>query len=419
MSRRASIKATDLRKLIQRAGLPAWRKQLMTHGYAFEDGAALHDGNLVAKQLTLGAEPLVVTGNLTIRGLLRDRHRADQSLLIVLGDLDAETVITGGGLFVAGNARVGVLYGASSHDEVCSIAGSLTARTIIDGDHTVIVHGKLDLERMIGNVDDGLGLDAKRGKPRHVLSPREGLVAAACDDEGIDRERLPRRLAAGQPVVADVTAAAPSTKPVRIKRLDLSAKELKAIPARALAATGLTSLDLSNNELRAISPAIGKLGALTELDLGGNEQVRALPDALCTLPALRVLNLRYLPKLSRLPKRFAELAALEELHLDGATLRRMPDVVFALPRLKRLHWWDAKTPAICAAAIAAVRNMPGLEELHLQSFSAALPRDLSPLTRLRTVTIDHGWSVDPPDRVTSAETKRLAKAVPSGRVTIT
>lgn len=389
----------------------------MTHAYAFEDGADFHDGDLVAKELTLGARPLVVTGALTIRGLLRDRHRADQSLLIVLGDLDAELVITGGGLFVAGDARVGVLYGASSHDEVCCIAGSLTASTIIDGDHTVIVHGKLDLERMIGNVDDGLGLDAKRGKPRQVLSPREGLVAAACDDEGIDRERLPRRLAAGQPVVAD-RPAPPPTAPGRIKRLDLSAKELKAIPAHVFGTAGLTSLDLSNNELRSISPAIGKLGALTELDLGGNEQVRALPDALCTLPALRVLNLRYLSKLSRLPARFAELAALEELHLDGATLRRVPAVVFDLPRLKRLHWWQAKTPAICAAAFDAVRQMPTLEELHLQSFSTTLPRDLSSLAHLRTLTIHHGFWVDPPERVTSAETKRLTKAVPSGRVTI-
>ena len=41
MSRRASITAADLRKHIQRAGHPSWRKLLLTHAYAFEDGAAL------------------------------------------------------------------------------------------------------------------------------------------------------------------------------------------------------------------------------------------------------------------------------------------------------------------------------------------------------------------------------------------
>ena len=55
-----------------------------------------------------------------------------------------------------------------------------------------------------------------------------------------------------------------------------------------------------------------------------------------TLTELRTLDIRYLPKLRRLPKSFSGLTKLEELDVSGTNIEGVLDHIEALTSLKRL-----------------------------------------------------------------------------------
>ena len=57
--------------------------------------------------------------------------------------------------------------------------------------------------------------------------------------------------------------------------------------------------------------------------------------ALCRLPALKKLSLRYCNSLTLLPDAFGELESLEELYLDAMALEGFPEVLTRLPRVSR------------------------------------------------------------------------------------
>ncbi|GIH97424.1 hypothetical protein ACFFMN_28850 [Planobispora siamensis] len=72
-----------------------WRERLHPWwSWVTGDGVVVHEGDLDAADLVIGPGPLVVTGDLRLTGLLEDRHRAERTLLVVLGDLEAGNVAT-------------------------------------------------------------------------------------------------------------------------------------------------------------------------------------------------------------------------------------------------------------------------------------------------------------------------------------
>ena len=65
--------------------------------------------------------------------------------------------------------------------------------------------------------------------------------------------------------------------------------------------------------MSSISKSIGKLSILEELYLSGN-QLESLPDEICTLPKLKILNIEE-NKLNSLPAKIGDMA-VEELYAD-------------------------------------------------------------------------------------------------------
>jgi predicted DNA-binding WGR domain protein len=152
--------------------------------YLMEEGVELHEGDLTTAKLVVGPRPLVVTGNLRVRGLLSDGHKADETLLVVLGDLEAKNIATFGAILVARNAKVReVVYGFSAHDRIFLCGGALSARCFLDGDHWVQVLGRLKLELLVGS-----GLLAKNGKPRRTVGAHEALVKRAWEIQETDED---------------------------------------------------------------------------------------------------------------------------------------------------------------------------------------------------------------------------------------
>jgi hypothetical protein len=106
------------------------------------------------------------------------------------------------------------------------------------------------------------------------------------------------------------------------KSLDLSDKQLSALPSEIRQLTGLQFLDLSNNQLTALPPEIGQLASLQSLDLSNN-QLTALPPEIGQLASLQSLDLSY-NKITTLPAEVARLTALRFLNFDGNQLSNLP-----------------------------------------------------------------------------------------------
>ncbi|MCP3137079.1 leucine-rich repeat domain-containing protein [Pyxidicoccus xibeiensis] len=420
--------AQELWPRVEAVATPEWRKNLASwwEGITAE-GVLFHEGDLEADSLVIGPRPLVVSGNVRLKGLLEDGHAADHTLLVVLGDLDVENVATFSAMFVAGNARIrGLLFGDSLGDDVFCVAGGLKARVLVEEHHHLQVHGALDVDVLVGSK-----LTAP-DKPRKTLEPHEALLPGAWnvedeDDDGtvidstLDGKGLLAMLRAGKPVLGD-TRLGPVEKAIaavkekaargeKATRLGLAQKKLKAIPEEVFSLTSLESLTLDSNDIEELSPRIGELRALRSLSLE-SLPLQSLPAELRRLPALKKLSLRYCNKLTRLPEAFGELEALEELYLDAMALEGFPEVLTRLPRLKKLWWWRffKLTPARVQALVDGIGRMPKLTHSgFFQGELPTLPENLAPLARLKQFKLGL-------DRVPEPEVKRLEAALPPGRL---
>jgi hypothetical protein len=211
---------------LEAVGTPEWRTRLaLWWKGTVEQVVLFHEGDLEADSLVVGPQPLVVSGSVRLKGLLEDGHKADHTLLVVLGDLEVENVATFSAMFVAGNARIrGMLFGDSLGDDVFCVGGGLKARTLVEEHHHLEVHGPLDVDVLVGSK-----LTATE-KPRKRLEPHEALLPGAFtvedeDEDGVtdstlDRKGLLAKLRAGQPLLADtrlgpVSAPFPRPFPTR------------------------------------------------------------------------------------------------------------------------------------------------------------------------------------------------------------
>ncbi|WP_342380535.1 leucine-rich repeat domain-containing protein [Myxococcus stipitatus] len=422
-----AVSAREVWARVEEAGPPAWCERLEAWWTGVSQGEVLlHEGDLVADALVVGPTPLVVTGSVRLQGLLEDGHQADHTLLVVLGDLEVEHVVTFSAIFVAGKVSIrGLLVGDSLGDDVFCVGGGLTARALVEAHHHIRVLGPLDVEVFVGN-----NLTAS-GAPRQKLEPHEAFLKGAWtaeeeDEDGIvdstlDRRGLVAMLRAGKPVLADVRLG-PVEKAIaaareklaqggKAPRLGLSLKKLKAVPEAVFSLTGLEGLTLDSNPIAVLSPRIGELRSLRTLNLE-SLPLESLPDELCRLPALKTLSLRYCDRLARLPEAFGELAALEELYLDALGMETFPEVLTRLPKLKKLWWWRVNSlkPEKVQALVAGIGRMPKLTHAgFFQGGLKVLPEDLAPLARLKQFKLGL-------DSIPDAEVQRLEKALPPGRL---
>jgi hypothetical protein len=148
-------------------------------------------------------------------------------------------------------------------------------------------------------------------------------------------------------------------KAINLKSLKANSNKFKTIPDEFFKLTSLEEIDLNFNSLTELSPKIGSLKKLKVLKLGWNK-IRKLPDEIYSLDNLEELDLTKLylinvpaditnlQKVKKLnfssnglkefpPDFFNKLTELEELDISDNYLEKIPDEIKKLTKLKKLY----------------------------------------------------------------------------------
>jgi leucine-rich repeat protein SHOC2 len=195
-------------------------------------------------------------------------------------------------------------------------------------------------------------------------------------------------------------------------KLDLSGKQLKALPEKLGHINYLTELNLGNNQLVNLPKNIGNLSNLTWLNLEDN-QLTSLPKSIGNLSSLTWLNLEdnqlvNLPvnivslsnlnvlnignnQLTSLPQRIDKLDRLTELDLSGNQLSKLPESIGNLPRIAKLCLANNQLVELPEN----IGNLSTLDILDLQNNQlTSLPKSIKHLSNLDRLYLDNNPWLD-------------------------
>ncbi|MEU2674967.1 hypothetical protein ABZ622_40365 [Streptomyces sp. NPDC007164] len=160
------------------------------------DTPFFHHGDLVVKGHLHVAAPFVLTGSLTVEGVLADC--APHSVMAVRGNVTARAVFTDGDV-ACRDIHAEVVYG--SYNDHTLQAGRIRARLVIEDEHETIAAVEADLYFDQDDYQQGYG-DGVQEQLRELLVD-DVFAADEDDDEGeemLDHELLMTRLSEGLPV---------------------------------------------------------------------------------------------------------------------------------------------------------------------------------------------------------------------------
>jgi Leucine-rich repeat (LRR) protein len=119
--------------------------------------------------------------------------------------------------------------------------------------------------------------------------------------------------------------------PAKVRRLDLSNRQLTRVPPSIGKLSNLTELSLSNNKLTALPPEIGRLTKLTSL-AANNNKLKSIPPEIGALVRLDNLVLSD-NELTSLPPQIGKLVKLDHLFAEGNHLTTLPAEISKLRNL--------------------------------------------------------------------------------------
>ncbi|MEW2632656.1 hypothetical protein AB0903_13610 [Streptomyces sp. NPDC048389] len=156
-----------------------------------------HHGDLVVKGALGVVAPFVVTGSLTVEGVLADC--GPDSVVAIGGGVTARGVFTDGEMYVGGDIEAEIVHGYYNDNTLQ--AGTIRARLVIEDEHETIASVRAELYFDLFEYQQGYG-DGVQEKLRELLVDE---VFAADEDEGDDEEMfdhhlLRARLSEGLPV---------------------------------------------------------------------------------------------------------------------------------------------------------------------------------------------------------------------------
>lgn len=160
--------------------------------------------------------------------------------------------------------------------------------------------------------------------------------------------------------------------------------QLTSLPESICNMLHLQVLDLRVNKMKSLPERIGHLQQLRVLHLGENK-IASLPDRVCDLPHLKVLHLND-NILTALPERIGNLSQLEELYLSSNQIALLPGGFGKLSRLRVLYLYNNKLKAFPEK----ICDLTQLRVLDLDNNKiASLPKRVCDLSHLRVLHLDN------------------------------
>ena len=186
-----------------------------------------------------------------------------------------------------------------------------------------------------------------------------------------------------------------------LRRLDLAATGLTAVPQEIFKLAWLEHLYLADNTITSLPPAVAGMSALTYLNLDNN-RLSAIPAETGRLGALRWLRLNG-NLLESLPPELSALSNLQRVYLRQNKLASVPECLKALPLLEDISLSDNPLTAIPDW----MTGLPKLRQLDLDGCEKVtkMPADLSGWQKLQVLSLVRCKL--PPD-----EKERVRKALP-------
>lgn len=110
-------------------------------------GKILLQGGGKIPELNMGEGIVLVDGDLEVGGLVTDSQQADDSMLIVLGNLSCENLVTLSTIYITGNLDVeNTILADSCCDCMLMVGENIDCHTLLDYGHTVISRRKINAQ---------------------------------------------------------------------------------------------------------------------------------------------------------------------------------------------------------------------------------------------------------------------------------
>lgn len=189
-----------------------------------------------------------------------------------------------------------------------------------------------------------------------------------------------RKLEVSANQLREIPAQIGQLKGLRV--LNLISNQIAELPPQLFELTQLTELDLRNNQIKALPPAIGRLKNLQRLYLGGNA-LEELPPEIGQLRELTLLDIQK-NRIKRLPPRLSRLANLRQLRAAHNHIGRLIKPLFQLTSLDVLDLSHNRIRTLPPG----ISRLQRLTELHLgHNLLEKIPESIGQLPVLRRLLL--------------------------------
>ncbi|XP_019189984.1 PREDICTED: putative disease resistance RPP13-like protein 1 [Ipomoea nil] len=173
---------------------------------------------------------------------------------------------------------------------------------------------------------------------------------------------------------------------LQLRYIDLSWSNIEELPDSICSLDNLEILDLKSCQcLSRLPEGIGNLCHLRKIDLRWSK-IEELPDSICSLDNLQTLHLNSCRVLSKLPRKIGNLHHLKLIDLRWSTIEELPDSICSLDNLKILDLRKCECLSRLPEGIGNLHHL-SMIDLSLTKFQE-LPDSICSLDNLKILNLE-------------------------------
>ncbi|KAL8090391.1 hypothetical protein AgCh_039750 [Apium graveolens] len=165
----------------------------------------------------------------------------------------------------------------------------------------------------------------------------------------------------------------------------ISCVSLEALPTELGYIESLKELEVICLAISELPESVGRLSKLVVLKLGSNKKLVTIPETICNLRALEVLDIENCISLRAFPVELGNIISLKELKAGNTGVSRLPNTIGSLSKLVELKLNDNYSLTSLPSTICNLRALKTLNISHCSSLQT-LPAELGNLESLKELS---------------------------------